>query len=101
MDELNYLRGCARSHGGRLRTTYLEDTSERQNEARTRAHEEDGGNVEAKCDGSIGKEDKGADACQLIEGRESFRKWKDGEVDEGADGRVVVERDKGIHLEAV
>jgi hypothetical protein len=85
----------------RWRTTYLEDASERQNEARTCAHEEDGGDVEAKCNGSIGKEDKGTDACQLIEWRESFRKGKDGEVDEGTDGRVVVERDKGIHLETV
>jgi hypothetical protein len=51
-----------------LRTTYLEDTSERQYEARTCAHEEDGGDVEAKCDGSIGKENEWADACQLIEG---------------------------------
>jgi hypothetical protein len=84
-----------------LTTTYLENTSERQNEARARAHKEDGGDVEAKCDGSIGKEDKRADACQLIEGRESFRKGEDGEVDESADGRVIVERNKGIHLETV
>jgi hypothetical protein len=85
----------------RVTTTYLEDTSEGQNEAGACAYEEDGGDIEAKCNGSIGKEDKGADACKLEEGLEAFRKGQDGEIDEGADGRVVVERDEGIHLETV
>ena len=81
--------------------TYLEYAGERQNEARACAYEEDSGDVEAKRDGGVGNEDKGADACELEERRPALREGENGEVDEGADGRVVVERDEGVHLEAV
>ena len=94
-------------HVGAARTTacsnrtYLENAGERQNEARGCAYKEDGGDVEAKRDGGVGKEDKGADACELKERCPTLRKGENGEVDEGADGRVVVERDERVHLETV
>jgi hypothetical protein len=92
MYEVKCLSGGRRSLARQgVTTTYLEDTCERQNEARACAYEEDGSDVETKCDGSIGKEDERADACELIERLESFRKRKNGEVDEGANGRVIVE----------
>lgn len=82
----------------RTMSAYLKYASERQNEARAGTDEEDGGDVEAKRNGSIGKEYKGANACKLEERREALCEGEDGEVDEGADGRVVVERDKRVHL---
>jgi len=92
--------GCARTTAFGNRA-YLEYASERQNEARGRAYEEDSGDVEAKRDGSVGNEDNGADACELKERRPTLRKGENGEVDEGADGRVIVERDERVHLETV
>jgi hypothetical protein len=89
------------SNGTRTATAYLEYASERQNEAGAGAHEEDGGDVEAKGKGGIGKEYERANACKLEERRETLGEGKDGKVDEGADGRVIVERDKRIHLETV
>lgn len=89
------------SNGTRTATAYLEYASERQNEAGAGAHEEDGGDVEAKGKGSIGKEYERANACKLEERRETLGEGKDGEVDEGADGRVIVERDKRVHFETV
>lgn len=35
------------------------------------------------------------------EGRHALREWQDGEVDERTDRGVVVQRDEGIHLEAM
>ncbi len=82
-------------------STYLKHAGERQNEARAGTYEEDGGDVEAKGKGGIGKENKGADTCKRVDRREALSKGEDGEVDEGADRRVVVERDKRVHLETV
>jgi len=79
----------------------LEYTSERQNKAGAGAHEEDGRDVEAKGKGGIGKEYERANACKLEQRREAFCERKDGEIDEGTDGRVIVERDKWVHLETV
>ena len=75
----------------RTMTAYLEYARERQNEARADTYEEDGGDVEAKGKGSIGEEYKGANACKREERRKALCKGEDCEVDEGADGRVVVE----------
>jgi hypothetical protein len=46
-----YAGALAQRH---VTTTYLEHPSERQNEARASAYEEDGSDVEAKRNGSIG-----------------------------------------------
>lgn len=53
-------------------TTNLEYASERQNETRADTYEEDGGDVEAKGKGGVGKEYKGANACKRIERREAL-----------------------------
>ena len=72
-------------------SAYLKYTRERQNEARASTYEEDGGNVEAKGKGGIGKEYEGANACKREEWCEALREGENGEIDEGADRRVVVE----------
>jgi len=82
-------------------SAYLKYARERQNEAGANTYEEDGGDVEAKGKGGIGKEYKGANACKREDGCEALCEGKNGEVDEGADWRVVVERDKRVHLETV
>jgi hypothetical protein len=82
-------------------SVYLKYARERQNKARASTHEEDGGNVEAKGKGSIGKEYKGANTCKREEWCKALCEGENGEVDDGADRRVVVERDKRVHLETV
>jgi hypothetical protein len=82
-------------------SAYLKYARERQNEAGASTHEEDGSDVEAKGKGGIGKEYKGTNACKLEEWCEALCEGENGEVDDGADRRVVVERDKRVHLEAV
>ena len=89
------------SNGTRTATAYLEYASERQNEARAGTHEEHGGDVETKGKSGIGKEYERSNACKLEEWRETLCEGKDGEIDEGADGRVIVERDKRVHLKTV
>ena len=80
---------------------YLKYACERQNEARASTYEEDGGDVEAKGKSSIGKEYEGANACKREYWCEALCEGENGEVDEGADRRVVMERDKWVHLETV
>ena len=80
---------------------YLEHACERQNEAGASTYEEDGGDVEAKGKGSIGKEYKGANTCKREDWRKALCEGENSEVDEGADRRVVMERDKWVHLETV
>lgn len=95
---LTFYAGRPRQH---VISAYLEHASEGENEARTGAYEEDGGNVETERNGSIGKEDKGADAGKLVEWSEALCEGKDGEVDDGADGGIVVQRNERVHLEPV
>jgi hypothetical protein len=82
-------------------SAYLKYARERQNEAGASTYEEDGGDIEAKGKGSIGKEYKGANACKRVEWCKTLCEGEDGEVDDGADRRVIVERNKRVHLEAV
>lgn len=82
-------------------SAYLKYACERQNEAGASTYEEDGGDVEAKGKGGIGKEYKGANACKREEWCETLCEGENGEVNDGADRRVVVERDKRVHLETV
>jgi len=82
-------------------STYLKYTRERQDEAGASTYEKDGGNIEAKSKCGIGKEYKGANACKREEWCEALREGENSEVDDGADRRVVVERDKWVHLETV
>ena len=84
-----------------MASAYLKYARKRQNKARTCTYEENGGDVEAKGKGGIGKEYKGANACKLEEWREALCEGENGKVDEGANRRVVVERDKWVHLETV
>ena len=72
-------------------SAYLKYTRERQNEAGASTYEEDGGDIEAKGKGGIGKEDKGANACKRKKWCEALCEGENGEVDEGTDRRVVVE----------
>ena len=85
----------------RAAAAYLEHASQRQNEARASTDKEHGGHIKAKGNSSVGKEDEGADASDLEERRKALCEWEDGEVDECAHGRVIMQRYKGIHLEAV
>jgi hypothetical protein len=82
-------------------SAYLKYSRERQNEARASTHEEDGGYVQAKGKGGIGEEYKGTYTGKREEWREALCEGENGEVDDGADRRVVVERDKRVHLETV
>jgi hypothetical protein len=68
---------------------------------RASTYEENGDEVEAKGKGGIGKKYERAKARKLEERRETLGEGKDGEVDEGADGRMIVECDKRVHLETV
>ncbi len=72
-------------------STYFEYASERQHEAGAGTYEEDSGDVEAKCDGGIRKEYKGANSCKREDRCETLCEGEDGEVNDGADGRVIVE----------
>ncbi len=79
----------------------LEDTSKGEDETRADRDEEDGGDVERKRDTGVRHEDEDADAVQVVQGLKALDERHDNEVDDGADGRVVVERHNGVHLEAV
>ena len=84
-----------------MAAAHLEHASQRQNEARANTDKEHGSYVEAKGNGSIGKENEGADASELEERRKALCEWEDGEVDERAYGRIIMQRDEGVHLETV
>lgn len=64
---------------------YLEDASKGEHETAARADEENGCHVEEKGDRSVGKEDHGADAIEMLERSPSFGEGEDEEVDDGAD----------------
>lgn len=103
-------RGSARGEGQRrvfeCRSswschTHLEDAGEGEDESRGGSDEEDGGDVEREGDGRVGGEDEGPDSRDGVEGLESLGEGENARVNNGADGRVIVERNQGIHLESV
>ena len=85
----------------RVAAAYLEHASQGQNEARAGTDKEHGSYVEAKGDTSVGQEDERADAGELEKRRKALCEREDGEVDERADGCVVMQRDERVHLETV
>lgn len=56
--------------------------------------------VKGKRNTSVGEEDQKPDTVQSVEWLETLDEWQDAEVDDSADGGVVVERDKGVHLKS-
>ena len=76
----------------------LEHAGQGQDETGSDGDEEDGGDVQSERDPGVGEEDKSADAFEVVERLETLDEEHDGKVDGGADGRVVVKRDQGVHL---
>ncbi|KAI3475142.1 hypothetical protein L1887_63503 [Cichorium endivia] len=101
-DKLEASDGVAEEeHGAEDEEDVLDDTCEREGQGASGADEEDGGDVEAKGDASVCEEDEGAEVGDLEERQETLGEGKHAGVDGGADGRKVVERDEGVHLEAL
>lgn len=87
----------------RAEATYnvLENTGKGEDKTRTNRDKEHGSDVEGKGDTGVGEEDEDANAVEVVEGLKSLNEGEDERVDDGTDGGVVVERDNGVHLEAV
>jgi hypothetical protein len=82
-------------------STCLEHASKSQDKTRTGTDEKDGGYIEAKSNGGVGNEHEWADASEFEKWRKTLCEGQDGEIDEGTDGRVIVQRDEWVHLETV
>jgi hypothetical protein len=76
-------------------------SSQGEDETRRRSNEEHSSDVERKRDRRVGEHDERSHAGERVEGREALGEGDDAAVDGGADGGVVVQRDEGVHLEAV
>lgn len=111
-------RAAEDKHGARDEQDVLEDTRKRKDKAASCADEEDGSDVEQECNAGVADKDPRPtefgetlassrnegdipDAHDLHERRETLREGNNEQVDQRTDWRVVVQRDKRVHLEAV
>lgn len=83
--------------------TDLEHSRECQHQATASTHQEDGGNVEQKRYQGIGNKDRPAyiPSGDLVEWFEPLCKRKDNEIDGSADWCIIMQRNKGVHLESM
>lgn len=65
--------------------SYLEDTGKGQHKPTACTDEEDGGDVQGECDGSVGSKNEGADSRDSVEGSEALGEGDNASVDGGTD----------------
>lgn len=82
-------------------STDLENASKCQDQAASGSHQEYGSDVEQESYTSVGNENQGSNTSQLIEGGKPFGERENKGVDECANGRIVMKRNKRVHLETV
>jgi len=79
----------------------LEDAGQCEYQSTGCADEEDGGNIEQKCNHSIGDKDDGSKTRKVIEWSEALGERNYCKVDKSTDRCIVMEGDEGVHFQSM